>query len=110
MARKNAGGVNRSQLIRDYKKADAEIGPKAISEVMLADHGIKVSPQYVSTVLATAKKRSGKVGPGRRPGRAAGRAGSLDHKKLVKAKELMALMGGAAEAKAAIALIERLLK
>ncbi len=76
MARKKASRVNRSQLIRDYKKADSDFGPKAIAEAMLADHKIKVSPQYVSTVLPAAKKKDGEVGrPAGRPVRGTPRAG-----------------------------------
>lgn len=107
MARKKQERPNRSQLIRDYKTANSEIGPKAIAEAMATDHGIKVSPQYVSTVLCNAKKKGGKIGtPGRRT---VGNSASLDHTKLLKAKELVTLMGSAADARAAITLLDRLL-
>lgn len=107
MARKKNEGSNRSQLIRDYKTANSEVGPKAIAEAMATDHGIEVSPQYVSTVLSNAKKKGGKIG---RPGRRAGSSeASLDHAKLIKAKELVTLMGSAANARAAITLLDRLL-
>jgi hypothetical protein len=109
MARKSADGVNRSQLIRDYKKTNKKMGPKAIAEAMNKDHGVEISPQYVSTVLSTAKRKGGKIGrPGRRPSGGDGSV-SLDTAKLLKAKEFMTLMGSAADAKAAITLIERLL-
>lgn len=107
MARKKNNGANRSQLIRDYKTAHSDSGPKAIAEAMATEHGIKVSPQYVSTVLSNAKKKGGEIG---RPGRRAGSSGSsLDHTKLIKAKELVTLMGSPAEARAAITLLDRLL-
>lgn len=111
MARKAADGVNRSQLIRDYKKTKKGIGPSAIAELLKEEHGVEVSAQYVSTVLSTAKRKGGKVGrPGRRPGsRNRTSAGGLDAGTLLKAKELIDMMGGAEDARAAIALIEQLI-
>jgi hypothetical protein len=46
--------VNKSKIIRDYKAANPEAGPKAIAEA-LAEHD--VNAQFVSTVLAQAKAK-----------------------------------------------------
>lgn len=62
MAKKKS--ANKSQLIRDYKEANASASPKEIAEA-LSKAGASVSAQFVSTVLSNAKKKSGKA-PGKR--------------------------------------------
>jgi hypothetical protein len=107
MARKAADGINRSKLIRDYKRTKKGAGPKAIAELLASEHGVEVSAQYVSTVLSTAKKKGGKIGrPGRRPG--TGTNGALNTDKLLRAKEFISEMGGVDGAKAAIELLAQL--
>jgi hypothetical protein len=56
--------ANKSQLIRDYKAQDPSAGPKEIAEA-LSKGGLSVTAQFVSTVLAQAKKKAGKA-PGKR--------------------------------------------
>jgi hypothetical protein len=63
MAKKKAGAVNKSQAIRDYRKAHPKHKPQQIAEE-LSKSGVKVSAQFVSTVLSNAKKK-----PVRKPGR-----------------------------------------
>jgi hypothetical protein len=59
--------INKSERIRDYKKANPAATPKEIAAA-LATEGIKANPQFVSTVLSNAKngvgtkKRGPKVG------------------------------------------------
>ena len=50
--------VNKSQMIRDYKSQNPQSKPKEIAAYM-KQHGHKVSPQYVSTILSTAKRKNG---------------------------------------------------
>jgi len=120
MAKKAAAsGHNKSELIRDYKKNDPNLGPKAIAGLMMSEHGEDVSAQFVSTVLSMAKKRDGKGvrrGRGRPPG--SGKAASKVAAKsgvgisvdlLVKAKKLAKELGGVEEAKAALDALARLM-
>jgi hypothetical protein len=121
MAKKVAAeGPNKSQLIRDYKAKDDDMGPKAIAAKLKSEHGIEVSAQFVSTVLSQAKKRDGKKtrrGRGRPPG--SGKAaksvvttkssGGLSVELLLKAKKLAAELGGVEEAKAALDALARLI-
>lgn len=53
--------INKSQAIRDYKAANPTATPAEMSTA-LSKQGVKVSPQFVSSVLSDAK-RKGKPGP-----------------------------------------------
>ena len=121
MAKKKSGGVNKSQLIRDYRKAHPNQKPKQIA-AELAKKGIKVSPQFVSTILSTSKKKK-KIGkPGRpkgsksagRSSAAAGRRTStrstnISIESLIKVKEIVKEMGGIDEARKALTALEQLM-
>ncbi len=54
--------VNKSALIRDFRKGNPVASPKEIAAAMLANHGQTVSAQFVSTVLTVAKKKGLKRG------------------------------------------------
>ena len=122
MAKKSADGVNKSQAIRDYYKANRKAKPKQVVEAM-AEQGIKVSAQYVSTIRTNSKKKSQKKGPGRPVGRPAGRpagrkAGrpaakstggqTVNLDSLLRVKEMVEEVGGIEEARTALAALERL--
>ena len=67
MAKKKAGGVNKSQSIRDYHKAHPRHKPKQIA-AELGNKGVKVSAQFVSTILSTSKRKKSIGKPGRPKG------------------------------------------
>lgn len=105
MARR-ASGVNKSKAIRDYKEKNAGAGPKAVVEGLAAE-GIKVTPQFVSTVLSNAKRKSGKR-RGRPPGRRAATVANGSLKQLLQAKRLAEQMGGVSAARQALDVLARL--
>ena len=51
--------VNKSKAVRDFMAANPAAAPKDVSET-LTKQGIKVSPNYVSTVKGGMKARKGK--------------------------------------------------
>lgn len=117
-----ASGINKSEVIREYKSKNPGMGPKAIAEKLKADHGEEVSAQFVSTVLSMAKKRDDKGevrrGRGRPPGsgKAATAAksttkasGGLSVDVLIKAKKLANELGGVEEARAALDALARII-
>ncbi len=112
---RSAGGVNKSQAIRDYLAANPQAGPTKTVEV-LAKKGIKVTTTLVSGV----KTRSGsskKRGRGRgRPRktttrrRRAMRNDTVAITDLLQAKKLAEKMGGIDRAQTALAALARLSK
>jgi hypothetical protein len=108
MAKKAAGGPNKSAAIRDYKSKHAGAGPKEIAAALAAD-GVKVSPGFVSTVLSNSKRkgRKGRRKEGRPAGRAMGRGDALS--KLVLAKRLSDQLGGVEQARAALNALAQIL-
>jgi hypothetical protein len=103
MARKSKNGVNVSQAIRDYLKANSEVGPTAAAEAISKQVGKKVSATYVSNIKSTVNGSSKKKGrKGRKPGRKAGHVavagrastnGMIELELIVAAKELLASIG-----------------
>src|SRR3954468_11349840 len=76
MARPKKGGVNVSEAIRNYLKANKDIGPSAAAEAISKEIGKKVTPTYVSNIkglMNGAPKKKGRKGrkPGPKPGRVA---------------------------------------
>lgn len=102
MAKRAAGGPNKSEAIRKYKEAHPDTGPKEIS-AGLAKEGFKVTPAFISTVLSNDRRKAGKGRRkgGRKPGRPAATGGSAVEA-LVQAKRLADEMGGVAKARAAL--------
>ena len=105
MARR-AGGPSKSKAIREYKAAHKAAGPTAIAAA-LSSEGVKVSPQFVSTVLSNARRKGRKGKGGRRGGRPAGGGGSL--RQLLAAKRLAAKLGGIDAARQALDTLAKLL-
>lgn len=124
MAKKSAGGMNKSAEIRAFKDANPGMGPTAISEALKKDKGLDVTPAFVSTVLSNAKgpgaakgkkgrrKKKGGKKVGRKAAAApvASGAGELSVDHLVKAKKLAEQMGGVAEAKAALDALSKIVE
>ncbi len=58
--------MNKSQLIREALAANPDKTAAEISEVLKSE-GLKVSPQYVSTIKSNAKRKAGKKAKRGRP-------------------------------------------
>ena len=120
MAKKKAGAVNKSQCIRDYRKAHPTHKPKRIAEE-LGKQGIEVTAQFVSTILSTSKKKR-KIGkPGRPKGSGSKQkrarktasknsSGEVSYDSLLKIKVIVDEVGGIAAARTALDALERLVK
>ena len=99
MARKRKSGINVSEAIRTYLKANSDVGPTAAAEAISKEVGKKVSATYVSNIKSTMNGGTKKKGrKGRKPGRKAGSVtvvraianGSVELKTIVAVKELLA--------------------
>jgi hypothetical protein len=110
VAKRAAGGPNKSEAIRKYKEANAKAGPKEIAAALAKD-GLKVTPAFISTVLSNdrRKTRKGRGKGGRKPGRQAGGGSSDALQALVQAKRLADQMGGVAKARLALDALARIL-
>src|SRR6266850_7048169 len=104
MARPRKNGVNVSAAIRDYLKANADVGPTEAAAAISKQIGKKVTPTYVSnikTLMSAKPKKKGRRGrkPGRKPGsaavtaRAAHSNGSVDIVTIAAVKELVGRVG-----------------
>lgn len=107
MAKRGRGGVNVSQLVRDYKSQHKRAKPKEISKA-LADQGTTVSPQYVSTILTNARKKRGRKA-GRKSAASAAPAKRDAYGKLVQAKKFVDQIGGYEKAREALDALGRIL-
>jgi hypothetical protein len=105
MAKKAAGGPNKSELIRTYKSNHKRAKPKDISAA-LGKEGITVTPAFVSTVLSTARRKKGK---GMRRAAARPAAGGGDYSHLIQARKLADQMGGVDKARAALDALAKIL-
>ena len=106
MAKRGRKGVNVSQLVRDYKSQHKRSKPKDIAAA-LNEQGIKISSQYVSTVLSNARRKKGR---GRRTAAESGAGGGgIDVAQLVKAKQLVSKLGGVEQARKMIDALAKIL-
>ncbi|MGI9469975.1 MAG: hypothetical protein ACR2NZ_00495 [Rubripirellula sp.] len=125
MAKKKTASVNKSQTIRDYSKSNPDQKPKQIAEA-LAKKGIKVSPQFVSTILSTSKKKTTTRKAGRpkgsksratsktvtrrgRPAKKQATSTEVSLESLLKVKEVVSEMGGVENVRTALKALEALL-
>ena len=72
MARKSKNGVNVSQTIRDYLKANKDVGPTAAAEAISKQLNKKIPASYVSNIKSSLNgggKKKKKTRRGRKPGR-----------------------------------------
>jgi hypothetical protein len=103
MARKRKNGVNVSAAIREYLKANPDVGPTAAAEAISKQIGQNVSPTYVSNIKSMSNGAPKKRGRrGRRAGRRAGRMavagrtaknGNVDLVTISAVKELLGRVG-----------------
>jgi hypothetical protein len=100
MARKRKAGVNVSQAIREYLKANKDVGPTEAAKAISEQVGKTVPATYVSNIKSTlngAPKKKGKRGrkPGRRMTSAApvARAKNNGHVDLVTIAAMKELVG-----------------
>ncbi len=98
-------GVNKSEKIREYVKANKKATPKAVVEG-LAKQGVKVSYALVSNVLYRKKNSVGKKRG--RPGRPPKAAASLSAEDLVRLKDVVDQMGGVRAVRTGLDLLEQL--
>jgi uncharacterized protein YneF (UPF0154 family) len=112
-----AGGVNMSDAIRDFITANPSASRPEIRDTLQAQ-GVPVSNSLVNAVFIKVKKGGGKSGK-RRPGRpkAAPRAvpqvsasagADMSASQLINAKQLVDQLGGIANVRAALSLLEQL--
>lgn len=110
MAKKRAGGPNKSQAIRDYLKAHPKAGPTEVCKE-LKKKGLTVAPALVSNVKAAALRKSGKKPAkrkGRGPGRPAGAADKVSLASLIDAREFVDRVGGVEQAKSLLKALDKL--
>jgi len=108
MAKRSRGGTNVSQLVRDYKSQHKRSKPKDIAEA-LSGQGVKISSQYVSTILSNARRKKGRRV---RAGAAASNGGGVSGisiAQLVKAKKVIRRLGGIDQAKKMIDALSKIL-
>ncbi len=94
--------VNKSQTIRDYKSNHPDAKPKQIATA-LKKEGLSVTPQYVSTILSTAKRKSSQGGIENFKNL------NLSAEDLILVKQLVASTGSVQSAKKAVDLYEQLM-
>lgn len=122
---KKIGGPNKSAAIRDYLTANKNAKPRDIVKAM-AEQGIEVTPQFVSTIktkfIAGGGKAPGRRGrprktavagaapaaapvskPAAKPARSTGA-----YEDLIIAKKMADQLGGVEQARAALAALEKI--
>jgi hypothetical protein len=103
----NQPEVNKSQAIRNYLKANRKAMPKAVVEALKAQ-GVDVTPQMVSTVKFTMKKKKGgKQAAGGRKS-ASGNGEMVSVSALLDAKKLVEKLGSFEKAKTALEALGKL--
>ena len=117
----SAGGVNKSQAIRDYLAAHPRAKPQAVATA-LVEQGVDVTPAFVSAVKHAAKKgRTGKRGRKTastpspiqatpRGRAAASKDGALTVDRLLEAKRFAESVGGVAAARKALEALAQVLR
>jgi hypothetical protein len=123
MARKRAGEVSKSDVIRTMSAAHPEVGPTELARMILGKHGLQVSPAMISTILskerangAPARKvgrpRSEPVAPVATPVVVAPQAppaSTLDLNMLIRLKQLSDEIGGVNQTKNTLEALSQIL-
>jgi hypothetical protein len=107
MAKKSADEVNKSQAIMDYLKNARRAKPATVVAA-LAEKGIEVTPQYVSSIRSAKRaKKKGKRG-GQNGAATASASDKVSLGVLVQAKRLADQLGGVSKAKEALDALAKL--
>lgn len=106
MPRKEVQEINRSEVIRDYKEANPNVKPKQIASYLKDKFNIRVSAQYVSSILSNAKRKGGKIGKRGRPRKPSETIGSNE---LFLVKQLVEKVGSVDAARQAIQTYDELM-
>ena len=102
MARPSKGEVNVSEAIRNFLKANKDVGPTAAAEAISKQVGKNVSPTYVSNIKSTMNGVNKKAPKAKRAGRKKNRVvtvarassnGTVELKTIVAVKELITNVG-----------------
>ena len=103
MAKRKVSGKsrNKSAAIRDYKSKNPKAKPREIAKE-LNRRGVKVSAQYVSTILSTARRQEGETRRRGRPSNVAINSRHLSVEDLILVKKLIAKTGSIKAAKRAV--------
>lgn len=118
MAKKKAGGPNKSAAIREYLKTHPKAGPTEVCKALKKAKNMDLAPALVSNVRAAMegrkggkKKRRG-AKPGPKAGRPAGRpaASSTDKivSSLIEARAFADKVGGVEQAQALLKALSKL--
>lgn len=108
-----AGGVNMSDAIRDFIKANPTASRPEIRDTLQAQ-GVPVSNSLVNAVFMKVKKgggKSAKRGPGRpkaAPPSPSSSGGNMSASELINAKQLVDQLGGIDKVRDALSLLEQL--
>jgi hypothetical protein len=105
MAKKMEEDVNKTQAILDYIKTARRAKPATVAAA-LAEKGITVTPQYVSSIRSNKRRKKGKRGKEAAAAKPASDKVSLGT--LVQAKRLADQLGGVAKAKEALDALAKL--
>ncbi|MEO0530387.1 MAG: hypothetical protein AAF266_07380 [Planctomycetota bacterium] len=118
MAKKRAGGPNKSAAIREYLKSQPDAGPTEVCKE-LKKKGLTIAPALVSNVKAAmlgkkgGKKKRGRkpgrpAGSGRKPGRPAGAGDKVSLSSLIEAREFVDKVGGPEKAEELLKALKKL--
>jgi len=113
VAKKRAGGPNKSEAIREYLGQNPKAGPTEVCKDLKKSKNLDIAPALVSNVKAAMmgkkggkKKRRG-AKPGPKPGRPAGsQKVNLNH--LIEAREFAQKVGGVDEAQSLLKALDKL--
>jgi len=106
MAKKSEGGVSKTQAVLDYFKNARRAKPATVAAA-LAEQGIDVSPQYVSSIRSAKRKgKKKKRDKGQEEAQPASDEVSLSV--LLQAMKLARQLGGVAKAKEALDALSKL--
>ncbi len=114
---KGSESVNKSQIIREAKAANPKMKTGALAALLAEQHGLTVTPQFVSTVLSQAKRKKGisrgaraKADKSAKAVRVSSKSPSVTMDQLKIAKKLVTQLGGIDKAKAAVQMLAEILE
>jgi hypothetical protein len=106
MAKRKGDGANKSALIRQAMDQGI-VSPREISAHLKDQHGIEVTPAYVSTIKSNMKRKGGKTSKVRGT-RVRKAAAQMSDNGLTSGIEFIRAVGGLENARKALDLIEEI--